>query len=288
MGWFRALRTIHRAGLGHNSQAFDAVEENDTGMQTLVTLLLIAGSAAPALSSIIPSRAGTGTGSAVDPALVGTWKLEAPGSPIYWVVRGDGVYRVHGPGAPVRQFGRIEATKGRWSVKSAVWADEGSYRLADAKTWVVTGRMATGTWKRIWAPVEAGSQTPSGQGTCRLVTPTEVARVLSAPAAGQPDVRAGDGGCVFTSQLSSLDQLSISIRQNQANFFQNLRKGAGARAVNVPGVGDQAYAETVSGLTIQFLKGTNWVKLSLGLQPWTAIEDLPYLSELARAAAGRL
>ena len=49
--------------------------------------------------------------------------------------------------APARQFGRMEASKGRWSVKSAVWADEGSSKLADAKTWIVTGRGGTATWR---------------------------------------------------------------------------------------------------------------------------------------------
>ena len=240
------------------------------------------------LAPILPAPATPASG-AVDPSLVGTWKLELPGAPIYWVVRPDGVYRVHGPGAPARQFGRMDASKGRWSVKSAVWADEGSYKLADATTWIVTGRGGTGTWRRVWVPAAAGGQA-AGPGACRLVAPSEVARALGAPAAGGVDGRVGPDGCVFRSQLSSLDQLAITTRQNQARFFQNNRKGKMERAIDVPGVGDQAYAEALTGgeLTLHFLKGMAWVTLRLRLTPDAAMEDLPYLSDVARAAAGRL
>lgn len=183
----------------------------------------------------------------------------------------------------------LEASKGRWSVKSAAWADEGSYKLADATTWIVTGRGGTGTWKRVWAPAATGGPA-AGPGACGLVAPAEVARALAAPAAGGPDVRAGPGGCVFRSQFSSLDQLTITTRQNQANFFQNSRKGKMERAIDVPGVGNQAYAEGLTGgeLTLHFLKGATWVTLRLRLTPDAAMEDLPYLADIARAAAGRL
>jgi hypothetical protein len=226
---------------------------------------------------------------AVDPVLVGTWKLESPGSPIYWVVRSDGVYRVHGPGAPARQFGKMEAAKGRWTVQSAVWADQGTYTLAGGRRWTVAGRGGTGTWTRVWTPGEGSTAATPGGGACRLVSPAEVAKVLFAPATGGPDVRAGEGGCAFRSTFSSLDGVTIRMRQNAGGFFQNLRKGIGARAIDVPGVGNQAWAQaTTSSLQLQFLKGSSWVTIELGLTPQAALEDLPYLTALARAAAGRL
>ena len=259
-------------------------------MQTLVAFGLALAPALVALRATTP-RAPAEAAGAVDPALVGTWKLEAPGSPILWVVRADGVYRVHGAGAPVRQLGRIEAAKGHWSVVSPVWADQGSYRMTDGKTWVVTGRAATGTWKRVWSPADGGAAPPSGAGACRLVTPGEVARALSAPATpGSPDPRAGPGGCVFRSQLSSLDQVTIRLRQNQGNFFQNLRKSKAAHVVDVPGIGDLAYAEVAASgsVILQVLKGANWMTIELRLTPDGTNEDIAYVIELGRAAAGRI
>jgi hypothetical protein len=236
-----------------------------------------------------PLSGAPGSVPAVDPALIGTWKLDSPGSPIYWVVRADGAYRVHGPGAPVRQFGRIEAVKGRWSVQSAVWADQGGYTLTGGKSWTVTGRAGTGTWRRVWTPGEGSTEVTAGGGACGLVSPAEVGKVLSAPASGGPDVRAGESGCLFHSTFSSLDAVTIRMRQNAASFFQNHRKGIGARAVDVPGVGNQAWAQAGTGsVQLQFLKGNTWVTLDLDLTPEAVVEDLPYLTALARAAAGRL
>lgn len=241
-------------------------------------LALDPGSTAPE-----PSR------SAIDPALVGTWKLEYAGSAIFWVVRPDGTYRLHGPGARPRQFGRMEGSKGRWSIRSDAWADEGTYDLADAKTWIVTGKLGTGTWKQVWKPAEGSPSAVSGSGACRLVTPAEVARVLYSPAPGQQDSPAKAEGCRFRSILSSLDEVTITTRPNVSSFFQNHRKSRNS-AADVPGVGDQAFAELTAGsaLVLQFLKAGTWVTLQLRLQPSAMIEDIPYLAELGRAIAGRL
>lgn len=227
---------------------------------------------------------------AMDPALVGTWKLEYAGPAIFWVVRPDGTYRLHGPGAKPRQFGRMEGSKGRWSVKSDVWADEGTYKIADAKTWIVTGKFGTGTWKQMWKPAVGSPKAVSGSGACRLVTPAEVARVLYSPAPGQQDNPTDAEGCRFRALFSTLDELSITTRPNVGNFFQNLRKSRAKSAMDVPGVGDQAFTELMAGsaLSLQFLKRGTWVSLQLRLQPNAMIEDLPYLAELGRAIAGRL
>jgi len=58
------------------------------------TLLALA---AVLLAAVIPSHAQAAE--AVDRALVGTWQLEWPRPALYWAVRADGVYRMHGPGA---------------------------------------------------------------------------------------------------------------------------------------------------------------------------------------------
>lgn len=242
-----------------------------------------------ALASVL-ALAPVASSAPIDPALVGTWKLEYAGPAVFWVVRQDGTYRVHGPGAKPRQFGRMEGADGRWSVKSDVWADQGTYKLADAKTWMVTGRFGTGAWKQVWKPQPGAAGSVTGNGACRLAAPAEIARVLYSPAAAREDDPSKGQGCRFRALFSTLDEVSIITRENVSDFFQNVRKSAGSRGMDVPGVGDQAFTQTTAGgaLTLQFLKGTTWVTLELRLQPYTMIEDLPYLAELGRAVAARL
>jgi hypothetical protein len=223
----------------------------------------------------------------VETQLVGTWKLDWPRPNLYWAVRADGVYRMHGPGAAPRQLGKLSATLGRFSMASAVWVDSGTYRLS-GDTLVITGKLGPGTWRRIWVPAKSGaSQDFIRAGACALVSRDEAARILSAPVTGGPDPRAGQGGCVFHSQLSDLDALEIGMRRNAGGFFQNHRKGLGARVIDVPGVGNQAYADVEAG-TLQFLRGDAWITIGARLQPSATLDDLPYLAELARAADRRL
>jgi hypothetical protein len=244
----------------------------------LTALFMVAAELAPAANSI-------------DPALVGTWKLEWQGSDIFWAIRSDGVYRMHGPGAKARQLGRIEASQGRFSMKSPLWIDSGPYELSNVDTLVITGQLGPGTWRRVWIPTKTNSQEPAGPYACGLLAADEVARVLRAPVTGGPDPRAGQGGCTFRSQLGSLDRILISVRQNTAGFFQNNRKSKGDSVVNVPGVGDQAYAERTGGNDLgrlQLLRRDLWVTIEAGLNPQATMDDLPYLVELASAADRRL
>lgn len=225
----------------------------------------------------------------VDRALVGTWQLEWPGRPLYWVVRADGVYRMHGPGANPRQIGRVDAQGGRFSMASAVWMDSGTYRIT-GNALSITGKLGPGTWKRVWVPGQTAS-TPTGTGACSLLSPDDAAQLLGAPATGGPDVRAGDTGCLFRSTLSNLDSLTIGIRRNQGQFFQNVRKSATTSAIDVPGVGDQAWAkaggvDSIDQLSI--LRGDTWVTISASLQPGISRADLPALAALARAIDRRL
>jgi hypothetical protein len=229
----------------------------------------------------------------VDRALIGTWQLEWPGPALYWAVRADGVYRVHGPGAMPRQLGRLQAQGGRFSMTSAVWVDSGSYRVSGEKL-VITGKLGAGTWRRVWAPGEGAGKAAaraSGPGACGLVSPADAAEMLRAPATGAPDVRAGDGGCLFRSGLSNLDSLTIGVRRNQGQFFQNLRKSATTSAIDVPGIGDQAWAKAGGAGSIEeiaFLRGDTWIRISVSLQPELTRDDVPALATLARAVDRRL
>jgi hypothetical protein len=172
-----------------------------------------------------------------------------------------------------------------------MWADEGTYRMAGAKSWVVTGKFGTGTWQQVWKPGEAGPNAASGSNGCRLATMADVARVLSSPAEAKEENPNNDTvGCRYRALFSSLDDLRIGLRQNAGNFFQNVRKGEERHARDVPGVGDQAYAIVRPGgtLVLELLKGTHWVKLELRLQPAASLDDTPYLAELGRVIAARL
>ncbi|MCC7463180.1 MAG: hypothetical protein IT480_12045 [Gammaproteobacteria bacterium] len=258
------------------------------GRDRTSTILMLFVLGAVLLAAAIPSRAQAAE--AVDRALVGTWQLEWPRPALYWAVRADGVYRMHGPGAMPRQLGRLEAQGGRFSMNSAVWVDSGSYRVSGDEL-VITGKLGPGTWRRVWAPGGRAAAAASGPGACSLVSPADAAEVLRAPATGTPDARAGDNGCLFRSGLSNLDSLTIRIRRNQGQFFQNLRKNARTSAIDVPGVGDQAWAkDDGTGLIreMTFLRGDTWVTISASLQPELAREDIPALVTLARAVDRRL
>jgi len=225
----------------------------------------------------------------VDPAFEGTWKLEGAPFAVYWSVRADGVYRVHGPGANPRQVGHVEAKDGRWSVTSGTWVDSGTYVLADTDTWLVTGSLGTGNWTRVWAPASAASQAPAGTGLCGLVSLDEVAAVLRAPVTGGPDPRVPEG-CMYRSQLSDFDQLTIDSGLVSPPDWQKNRQRPSPRKADLPDIGDGAYAELDAGnhLVARVLRGDQEYEFRLTLVPDTTLDDAPPLADLARAALARL
>ena len=144
----------------------------------------------------------------VDPALVGTWHLQGGIANVFWVVRSNGDYRLHGPGVRPAQRGRFDSGGGKWSVSAPGWQDAGTYRLHDASTWVVTSPIGTGTWKRVWSPSQPQQDAPGDWGVCDWLKPSEVAVVLAAPVkapegigAINTDTREATGGCRFESQF---------------------------------------------------------------------------------------
>lgn len=241
----------------------------------LIALLMVAMGTAPAAD-------------AIDPAVVGTWKLEWQGADIFWAVRPDGVYRLHGPGARVRQLGRIEASQGRFWMKSPFWSDAGPYKLSNADTLVITGQLGPGTWRRVWVPVKTTLPQPPGVGTCGLLAEGEVAQVLRAPASGGFD-RGNPDRCVYKSLLNSADQVSVTVIPARREAWYLKRRTPQPSVIAVPGVGEDAYAERqTSHLLVHILKGASQAAIRLTLTPDATMEDLPYLTELARAADQRL
>ena len=224
----------------------------------------------------------------VEPALVGTWKLQWPRADFFWAVRPDGIYRMHGPGA-TRQLGKMEAKQGRFSMTSPIWTDAGTYTIGTADTLVITGQLGPGTWTRVWSPANRGSQQPPGSGTCVLLTEDEVAQVLRAPVSGGPDPKS-PGGCVYQSQLGQFDRVHIPLpgSVDPASWLRN-KAIPRPHVVDIPDVADGAYAEyQTDHVVVHMLKGTSAFKVRVSLIPAASKEDQAYLAGLARAAGRRL
>jgi hypothetical protein len=94
----------------------------------------------------------------VDGNFVGTWTLALERGPWVLEIFRNGTYKFHseaGDGATPHQ-GTFSARDGHWSLQStAGYTDGGTYVLRSPDTWVATGRLGTGTWRR--QPMQAAS-----------------------------------------------------------------------------------------------------------------------------------
>jgi hypothetical protein len=98
----------------------------------------------------------------VDPIAVGTWELAVPNdrgvAQWFWTIEEDGRYRFRseGPGAAPAHEGNVTFADGRWTQRAASglpgWEDGGTYELRDGETFVVTGKLGTGLWRRALHP----------------------------------------------------------------------------------------------------------------------------------------
>jgi hypothetical protein len=100
-----------------------------------------------------PSQA-SGSPSAIDPTLVGSWRLEielpSPQGPVpvNWDMRADGTYAVDA--GPFSHAGTLEAKDGQWHLQSTVnsFTDGGRYEMPDWTTLVTYGTLGVGRWYR--------------------------------------------------------------------------------------------------------------------------------------------
>jgi hypothetical protein len=117
---------------------------------------------------------GCGTASKVDPKLVGTWDLQVPGaaglSRWVWDIHENGTYDFHdeGPGGAPSHSGSLSASGGQYTLVSTTmaWNDTGTYRLEGDNTLVASGKLGTGSWRRV-SPAAAsvpGAPSPSPDG----------------------------------------------------------------------------------------------------------------------------
>ena len=92
----------------------------------------------------------TSSGTRVDPALIGAWKMKAPLDgkqwTFTWVMRGKGSYKL----SVVTEDGTYEAKDGQWKLVSASGStEEGTYTFRDNDSVSITGPKGTGVWTRV-------------------------------------------------------------------------------------------------------------------------------------------
>jgi hypothetical protein len=229
-------------------------------------------------------------GAAVDSALIGTWRLEWQGAPIYWALREDGVYRLYGLGANPGQLGQLEASGGKFSMQAFGFADAGPYQLNGRNVWIVTGRLGPGTWKRVWTPGGASGQDSNANQACSLVTAEEVARVLREPVKAAPERRDPTSSCEFKAALSDFHSLVLNLYPSRRQAWENTRSRRTPQMIEVPGAGEDAYAEIDGGqhVVLRVLRGGTELRFTLTMKPAATPADVPLLGELARAADRRI
>jgi hypothetical protein len=111
--------------------------------------------------SPVPGRPSTGGVAAeiVDAAAVGSWELALYGkrgtAHWFWDIGSDGAYRFHSEGRPVAppHSGAVDFNGGRWTLHATTglpgYEDGGTYEFHGSDTFLVTGRLGTGVWRRV-------------------------------------------------------------------------------------------------------------------------------------------
>jgi hypothetical protein len=91
-------------------------------------------------------------GAAVDPRTVGTWELFINPGRWVWQIGRNGTYQFHseaGDGASTHA-GTFSARDGHWSIQATSGiSDGGPYTFSTPNIFVTTGKLGTGSWRRI-------------------------------------------------------------------------------------------------------------------------------------------
>ncbi len=105
----------------------------------------------PHWSSPLPLPTGTVTTS-VDAAIIGTWALTINPGRWVWEIGPHGTYEFHSeaPDAATSHSGTFTASDGHWTLQATNgWSDGGTYSFEAPGIFVATGRLGTGTWRRV-------------------------------------------------------------------------------------------------------------------------------------------
>ena len=103
-------------------------------------------------SSPLPLPPG-GSTATVDPNMVGTWELFINPGRWIWRVAPNGTYELHSEAMDntPSNAGTFSASKGHYTLHAITmsWDDAGTYKVQSPGVVVATGKLGTGTWKRI-------------------------------------------------------------------------------------------------------------------------------------------
>ena len=103
-------------------------------------------------SSPLPLPIGVQGGS-VDPAMVGTWELFINPGRWIWRVASNGTYELHSEAmdATPSNAGTFTASNGKYTLHALTmpWDDTGTYKVQSPTVVVATGKLGTGTWRKI-------------------------------------------------------------------------------------------------------------------------------------------
>ncbi len=94
-----------------------------------------------------------GTAATVDPNMVGTWELFINPGRWIWRVAPNGTYELHSEAMDntPSNAGTFSASNGHYTLHamSMSWDDAGTYKVQSPGVVIATGKLGTGTWKRI-------------------------------------------------------------------------------------------------------------------------------------------
>ena len=103
-------------------------------------------------SSPLPLPPG-GSTATVDPNMVGTWELFINPGRWVWRIAPNGTYELHSEAmdATPSNAGTFTASNGHYTLHaiSMNWDDAGTYKVQSPGVVIATGKLGTGTWKRI-------------------------------------------------------------------------------------------------------------------------------------------
>ncbi len=249
---------------------------------------------------------------AVDPALVGVWSQTVP-NPLgvaRWEIDigGDGTFafRGEGPGAPPSYTGTFRTTGGTWTLSAPTinWSDGGTYELPTPDTFVMQGKLGTGTWKKSHTTEHgprqntqpspaASARAGSAVDPCSLVTLDEVSEVLNAPVSmdrphrvQRNNVTVG-GDCVYRSERDRMTLVTLHVDAYPGGHQRTAlaRRCQRPYTVDVSGVGEAACAEDPprGPKSLTFLQGEVLVIITMTDPLGTA-----KARQLARRAGARL
>ena len=88
----------------------------------------------------------------IDPHTIGTWELLINPGRWVWEIAPNGTYEFHSeaPDGTASNAGTFLANDGHWSLQSTDgYTDGGTYKFVPPGSLVATGRLGTGTWRRI-------------------------------------------------------------------------------------------------------------------------------------------